>query len=170
MSPFPLPYSPALATFADDPVGASRLQSWTHAERQVYLQSMLLPDADAFSMAHSVELRTPFVDSVYFDAATRMKARVLGRTGKRRLTQALRDPWLEHVAQRPKSGFTLPMKRWMSSGGPLASRVAAAVDPDAAVWQHLEPNARARFNDPTQKDRPYAELWAITVLNEWLMR
>lgn len=53
------------------PVGIGRLDSaaLTAAEYRLYLQSTLLPDADAFSMASSVELRVPLVDRPFLGAA-----------------------------------------------------------------------------------------------------
>ena len=44
------------------------------AEVAIYLQATLLPDADAFSMASSVELRVPFVDSHVFAASLALAA------------------------------------------------------------------------------------------------
>jgi len=77
-------------------------------ESSLYMRNQLLRDADWASMAHSVEVRTPFVDA----ALLRQIAPLLidhGRTCKDMLAARLPD-WLRN---RPKTGFFVPMRDWM---------------------------------------------------------
>jgi asparagine synthase (glutamine-hydrolysing) len=138
------------------------------AEVAVYLQAMLLPDADSFSMASSVELRVPFVDCGVFSASLSLAAGTGAGTGKRALGHALDDPYLQKLATRPKRGFSVPLKRWMS--GPLAPVLEAALDPYAPVWSVVDRGMadRAGLTDVTPHDR-WAEPWAIAALNAWLL-
>jgi len=147
---------------------ATSIQAWSRAERELYMESMLLPDVDAFSMAHSVELRVPFVDTHFFAAADKLKQRLDRRSSKLRLAAALADPWLESIARRRKATFSLPIKTYMTSGA-LRPSVDAMLDPAAPVWQVLDPTARRRFSPPSD-DGPHLQTWAIVVLNEWLRR
>jgi asparagine synthase (glutamine-hydrolysing) len=90
-----------------------------------YMGSQLLRDADAMSMWHSLELRTPFVDTevVEFSRSCQddYKLRYDGGLdghyshsgAKRVLIHALRDVLPAGIAQRPKRGFALPMVHWM---------------------------------------------------------
>ena len=59
------------ADMAGWPAGCppSSFAAMAATEVAIYLQAMLLPDADTFSMASSVELRVPFVDGHVFSAA-----------------------------------------------------------------------------------------------------
>jgi asparagine synthase (glutamine-hydrolysing) len=87
--------------------------------------SQLLRDADAMSMAHSLELRTPYVDvevvkfarSCQDDYKLRYDGGLDGHYShsgaKRVLIEALRDVLPADIAQRPKRGFALPMAHWM---------------------------------------------------------
>ena len=84
------------------------------AEVATYLQGMLLPDADGFSMASSVELRVPFVDSHVFSATLRMAASKGKHLGKRAVADALGDSYLRQLASHPKKGFDLPMHDWLA--------------------------------------------------------
>ena len=137
------------------------------AEVALYLQATLLPDADTFSMASSVELRVPFVDSQVFAASLGMAAGKQKRPGKEALGAALRDPYLKSLAARPKRGFSLPMQRWMS--GPLAPVVEAAGDPAAAVWSVLDRGAAEQTGLlPLRAGSRWSEAWAIAALNAWL--
>jgi asparagine synthase (glutamine-hydrolysing) len=136
------------------------------AEVAVYLQSMLLPDADGFSMASSVELRLPFVDSYVF-GATLDGARGRMTPGKAAIGAALRDPYLTSLAQQPKRGFSLPMEAWLAR--PLAPLLAEASAPGAPVWSVLDRAGAVRAGLlPLRPRRRWAEPWALAVLNAWL--
>jgi asparagine synthase (glutamine-hydrolysing) len=77
-------------------------------ESSLYMRNQLLRDTDWASMAHSVEVRTPFVDA----ALLRQIAPLLldnGRACKQMLASRLPE-WLRN---RPKTGFFVPMKEWM---------------------------------------------------------
>jgi len=78
-------------------------------EASLYMRNQLLRDADWASMAHSVEVRTPFVDT----ALLRQVAPMLldrERASKQVLATSLPE-WLRH---RPKTGFFVPMRDWMN--------------------------------------------------------
>ena len=141
--------------------------SMVAAEVAIYLQAMLLPDADAFSMASSVELRVPFVDSHVFAAALALARDSVHRPGKAVIADLLGDAYLGDLVARPKLGFGMPMRKWMS--GPLAPVLKATEDPSAAVWRILDRQAaiRARIVSPTTPDR-WANIWVIAALNAWL--
>jgi asparagine synthase (glutamine-hydrolysing) len=137
------------------------------AEVAIYLQAMLLPDADAFSMASSVELRVPFVDSHVFSAALESSHGRNRAPGKAAICTALGDPYLEALATRPKRGFSLPMERWLT--GPLAPLVTAASEPGAPVWSLVDRARATRAGLASgHPRRRWAETWALTALNAWL--
>jgi asparagine synthase (glutamine-hydrolysing) len=136
-------------------------------EVAIYLQAMLLPDADTFSMASSVELRVPFVDGQVFSAALENARGGDRAPGKVVIGAALGDPYLEALATRPKRGFSLPMGPWLT--GPLAPLVTAACEPSAPVWSLVD-RARAKrvgLACPPPRRR-WAGTWALTALNAWL--
>jgi asparagine synthase (glutamine-hydrolysing) len=137
------------------------------AEVAIYLQAMLLPDADSFSMASSVELRVPFVDSQVFSAALADGHARRGAPGKAAIGTALSDPYLEALATAPKRGFSLPMRQWLA--GPLAPLLAAASEPDAPVWSLVDRTRAERAElTPLHPRRRWAETWALAALNAWL--
>jgi len=137
------------------------------AEVAIYLQAMLLPDADTFSMASSVELRVPFVDGHVFSAALEGARGRNSAPGKAAIGKALGDRYITALATRPKRGFSLPMGPWLS--GPLAPLVTAASEPDAPVWSLVDRAraTRAGLTSPHPRRR-WAETWALTALDAWL--
>lgn len=80
-----------------------------------YLHDQLLRDADVFAMAHSVELRVPYLEQGVLAAAGRTPrgARVHPRINKPALVAAVGEPRLRALAHQPKTGFALPMDRWL---------------------------------------------------------
>jgi asparagine synthase (glutamine-hydrolysing) len=137
------------------------------AEVAIYLQATLLPDADSFSMAASVELRVPFVDSHVFAAALDLAVSTRRRPGKQAIGAVLEDSYLKWLATRPKRGFSVPMQAWMA--GCLAPVLRAAEAPDAAVWSVVDRRVAARAGMlPLGPAERWSEPWAIAALNAWL--
>ena len=77
-----------------------------------YMRNQLLRDSDWAGMAHSIELRVPLVDI----QLTRHIAhqRRAGRQYSKQDLAAAADPALPaELVNRPKSGFTVPVRDWM---------------------------------------------------------
>jgi len=121
----------------EDPigVGSTSARALSLAEYRTYVQSTLLPDADAFSMASSVELRVPLVDSTYLAAALAAGSR--RGLGKKGMAAALGEPYLQKLAAEPKQGFSLPMDQWMRDGV-LKPVIDAASAPDAPLYDVVD--------------------------------
>lgn len=92
-------------------------------ELKRYLHDQLLRDSDVFSMAHSLELRVPYLDHVVVEECAKIRARekLSPSVNKPLLVEAAgRHPVLQEAAGRKKRGFTFPFARWMRQhAGPL---------------------------------------------------
>jgi asparagine synthase (glutamine-hydrolysing) len=130
-------------------------------EIRQYLQVQLLRDADAVSMAHSLEVRTPLVDRDLLRAASRVPA-LTRRAGpaKRHLRDAPRPPLPPILWQRRKRGFTLPFEHWLRSG----SLPAALPDHPSLSAQAMAGVAR----DFGRGRVHWSRLWALVVLRHFL--
>jgi len=135
------------------------------AEIELYLQSTLLPDADAFSMRWSVELRVPFVDREVFSAAAVGVGR--GKGGKHRLAAALGDSFLESLTRRPKQGFSVPMRAWMVSG-PLRPLVDTLESHDAPLWDLVDEQTGRELVRRALPGPRWSTAWSLVALNAWL--
>ena len=152
-------------TIAETRAGA--FAAMVATEVAIYLQATLLPDADAFSMAASVELRVPFVDSDVFAASLAYATLTSKTPGKIAIGQSLNDSYLRALAGRPKRGFTVPMRKWMT--GPLARVVKDAESPESPVWSVLDREAAERAGLlPLMPRNRWAEAWLLAALNGWL--
>jgi asparagine synthase (glutamine-hydrolysing) len=84
-----------------------------------YLADDILVKADRASMAASLEVRAPFLDTEVVEYVARLPERYklgLGRT-KRLLRHALRGVVPDAILRRPKKGFGIPVAAWIR--GPL---------------------------------------------------
>lgn len=78
-----------------------------------YMRNQLLRDSDVMSMAHGLELRVPFVDSVLVQKLARIPAATRLQPGKRLLTDAVPEV-PEWVVNQKKRGFLFPYEKWLS--------------------------------------------------------
>jgi asparagine synthase (glutamine-hydrolysing) len=115
-----------------------------YLEMRRYLHDQLLRDSDVFSMAHSIELRVPFLDDKVVEASCRIppQNKISSGMNKPALVNALDDTSIREAACRPKRGFTFPFSRWMmAQSGELEERALQGrlLDPDGVrqCWQHF---------------------------------
>jgi len=85
-------------------------------EASQYLLNQLLRDADWASMAHSVEVRTPFVDATLTRALGQLGCLRRFGTGKTLLADVPSEALPESVRRRRKTGFNTPMSAWLGPG------------------------------------------------------
>ncbi|UQX87257.1 asparagine synthase (glutamine-hydrolyzing) [Jatrophihabitans telluris] len=80
-----------------------------------WLRGDILVKADKMTMANSLELRVPFLDTVVFDVARSIPVdqKLTKETTKYALRRALEDIVPAHVINRPKLGFPVPTRPWL---------------------------------------------------------
>ncbi len=85
----------------------------SYLEMTRYMRNQLLRDSDVMSMAWSLELRVPFVDSRLIESIQRIPAALRLAKGKQMLLDAVPEipQW---IRERPKQGFTFPFRDWIS--------------------------------------------------------
>jgi asparagine synthase (glutamine-hydrolysing) len=144
--------------------------SWL--ELHCYMTSTLLRDTDSVSMARSLEVRVPLLDTplVEFVISLPDAARHREGTQKGLLVEALRDILPSEILSRPKRTFTLPWEDWLR--GPLRPRLEASfADIAPPLGAHLHSQGvrevwSAFLAGKTSWSRP----WSLYVLNEWCRR
>ena len=80
-----------------------------------YMRNQLLRDTDVFSMAHSLEVRVPFVDHILVELLAKISVKYKAKkdTPKMLLIKALNKKLPEEIIFRPKMGFTFPFDLWL---------------------------------------------------------
>lgn len=94
--------------------GAHPLDRLLNLNIRTYLLDDLLPKVDRMSMAHGLEVRSPFLDRELAEFAFRLapSARLRGLSLKRVLRAAMNDELPSEILRRPKRGFGVPLDRW----------------------------------------------------------
>jgi asparagine synthase (glutamine-hydrolysing) len=90
---------------------AMTARGWDVAE---YLTGDLLRKTDTASMAVGLEVRCPFLDPKLAEAALRTPINILMPNGERKglLKQVARKHLPDHIVDRPKQGFAIPIGEW----------------------------------------------------------
>jgi len=144
--------------------------SWL--EMRTYMASTLLRDTDSVSMARSLEVRVPLLDTplVEFVNALPDEARRVPDQQKALLTESLGDLLPAEILGQRKRTFTLPWEQWLR--GPLKARLATSfAAPASALAPQLKPNAlNTVWNDFLSGKTSWSRPWALYVLNEWCRR
>ncbi len=133
-----------------------------------WLRGDILVKADKMTMANSLELRVPFLDTEVFAVASGIpvEQKVTRETTKYALRRAMELIVPPHVLNRPKLGFPVPIRHWLKDemydwarGIITESQADALVDKDA-VLRLLEAH-RAGPHDYSRK------VWTLLVVLLW---
>jgi asparagine synthase (glutamine-hydrolysing) len=153
--------------------GAEPLARMQDVDLGIYLVDDLLVKTDRLSMAHSLELRVPFLDPKVAEFAmalpTRMKVR--GFAKKRLLRRALEPLLPREVVHGRKQGFSIPLAAWLR--GPLEPWAREVLAPATLERQGLlEPAAVAPLLDRHCSGREdlSRQIWGLMALTLWFDR
>ncbi|MFP5318567.1 MAG: asparagine synthase (glutamine-hydrolyzing) [Acidimicrobiia bacterium] len=153
--------------------GAHLLDRLTALNLRTYLLDDLLPKADRASMAHALEVRSPFLDRELLEFALRLPPRYrrIGPIGKRVLKRAVADLLPPAIVRRRKRGFGVPLDRWFR--GELRAYVDHMLgSPAARVRAHLRPEAIDRLLAEHGRGTGHhgQVLWSLLMLEVFLRR
>jgi asparagine synthase (glutamine-hydrolysing) len=100
---------------------ASRVQRMGYGDLRFGLLNDMLVKVDRMSMAHSLEVRSPFLDHRIVEFALRLPAawKVRRQTTKYALRETVRGVLPAATLSKPKQGFNVPLREWLC--GSLAS-------------------------------------------------
>ena len=135
---------------------------------KTWLSGDILTKADRMTMAHSLELRVPFLDHhlVEFAGTIPHHLKISGGMTKYILREAARD-WLPpEVATRPKRGFPVPTREWIKKD--WLTDVRAMLSSDLAS-QYINKKYTLQLLDEhvAGKRDNSRRLWAILVFQVW---
>jgi len=163
-----------LDLFQDDlpkPTGRGHLNRYLAFDQRYYLTDDLLQKVDRMSMAHSIEVRPPYLDHriIEFAASLPDELKINGRKQKVVLKSLLKNklPW--SILNRPKIGLDIPTHDWFR--GPLRTMLLDTLNPsaikdtnlfrqdavDRLIADHLQSRSNVGFH-----------LWGLLILFLWM--
>ena len=136
-------------------------------ELRGYMANTLLRDTDAMSMAHSLEVRVPFVDVNVVNYVLSLPGDWKLRNGSAKplLADALADLLPRDFLARPKMGFTLPFEKWLQQN--LRHEISSVLEDAGPV---LNPKAVKKiWRDFLEKPRAvgWSRPWSLYILAKW---
>ena len=139
---------------------------------RTYLLDDLLVKADRMSMAHGLEVRSPFLDIALASYAIQLppKLKIGGLSLKRALKYALRQDLPREILRRRKHGFGVPLDRWFRED--LSSYIDHMLgSPDARIRRYLRGEAvDALLAAHSSGHRRGGALWTLLTLEVFLRR
>jgi asparagine synthase (glutamine-hydrolysing) len=129
-----------------------------------YLPGDILVKTDRASMAHGLEVRSPFLDVRVAEGCLALPARhkVDGTHEKLLLRRAFRDLWPDSVATRAKQGFGSPMAQWLALPAVAELKRAHLSDPRSALFDLVDHAATQPY-----VDRNDQQTWNLLMLSIW---
>jgi asparagine synthase (glutamine-hydrolysing) len=124
------------------------------------------------SMAHGLEIRSPFLDYEVVNFAHNLPAdfKIKGNKRKRILQDAFRDMLPTMLYHRPKKGFDVPMLKW------LRREMRSLIEEDLLSRTHIEQQGLfhypeiERLKQKLFSNNPgdvHARMWGLVVLQSW---
>ena len=149
------------------------IDRYLRVDQAYYLPDDILYKTDRMSMAHSLEVRPPFLDHriVEFAASLPQNMKIRGLTQKFILKELMRGRLPETVLHRKKTGFDIPAHDWfrgvlrpllMDTLTPQAIASTGIFDARAIqslISDHMERRINAGF-----------QLWGLLTLFLWMKR
>jgi asparagine synthase (glutamine-hydrolysing) len=142
-------------------------------DQKYYLADDILVKSDRMSMAHSVEVRPPFLDHRIVEFAAKLPARlkIRGAQQKLVLSELRKDKLPASIIAGKKTGFDIPAHEWLR--GPLREMLLDSLREgtaeygslfrkefiDGLVAKHLERKANLGYH-----------LWGLMILFQWMKR
>lgn len=139
------------------------LRNLSEMDLRWYMSERLLRDTDAMSMAHSLEVRVPLLDTALVDSVLSLPTSIRLGLGKVLLTEA------SGLSSPPsgKVGFVLPMEHWMRTS--LAPEVKEGLLGETLPLADLVPmKVRAMLYEQFMNGKSHwTRAWSVVNLRHW---
>ncbi|MBX3395593.1 MAG: asparagine synthase (glutamine-hydrolyzing) [Phycisphaerae bacterium] len=156
--------------FRGDPKSSDDLNAHLRTEWQLSLPDDMLTKIDLMSMAHGLEVRSPFLDWRLVNAVSPFDWRwkLNGMRKKHLLIETFRDVMPRELHNRPKKGFEVPVGPWLR--GPLRKMAENLILRDKCFFGVVlsRDGALATLNEHARgtADHNFC-LWALVSLLAW---
>ena len=136
-----------------------------------YLPDDILCKVDRAAMANSLETRVPFLDHRVVEFAWKMpfNTKIRNNQGKWALRKILYKYVPQHIIDRPKTGFGIPLADWLR--GPLRDWAEELINKDKLIEQNILNHAviRKAWKLHLDGSSDYtARIWSVLIFQSWL--
>ncbi len=140
------------------------LQLVSFLESTFYMRNQLLRDSDVFSMAHSMELRVPFVDHLLYGTVLPYLDDGFDKNFSKKMLVEGTSDLPDDIVHRPKQGFTFPFANWMRSGK-IKDSINDSLMSSNSLFDKTELNEMMnKFNSGKLH---WSRIWAMNVISRF---
>jgi asparagine synthase (glutamine-hydrolysing) len=171
--PLPCSLDSILGEMRRLPAANDRLAPYLWFDQKYFLADDILVKSDRMSMAHSVEVRPPFLDHRIVEFASTLPAsfKIRGSCQKFVLKELMKNKLPHSIPWRKKVGFDIPTHEWLR--GPLRSLLLETVSAGASDHRELfQPNVLQTYirRHLERKINFGYHLWGIMLLFMWMKK
>ena len=149
--------------------GLSEVEKKQYLDIHLWLPGDILLKADKMSMAHSLELRVPYLDREIMAQAQRLPSsyKIDAVNTKHVLRAAANRTLPDAWANRTKKGFPVPIRQWLRED-PWYGRVKEALTSDAAA-EYFDTDRLAAMMDEHRAERANhgRQIWTAYTFMTW---
>lgn len=149
--------------------GLSPMQQMQYVDMRSWIRGDILVKGDRLSMAHSLEVRVPFLDKEVFKVASALcdGDKLAHGTTKYILRDAFRDLIDEATFLRPKLGYPVPVRAWLR--GEELYPWAKQILENMTCTDYIRKEAALKLLEDHKEGRAdnYRKLWTILVFVTW---
>jgi asparagine synthase (glutamine-hydrolysing) len=164
------PFAAARARYHEPPSG-THLERVLYQDAGLYLPHSVLAKVDRASMAASLEVRAPLLDTAVaeFAGALPIDWKLHRTTGKWIFKRVARRLLPSAIVDRPKKGFGMPIARWLRGELQPLARAVLLDGSSLAAEGALDGGEIARMLDEHARGAAdhRQRLWALVVLELW---
>lgn len=138
-------------------------------DRQVYLVQDVLKIQDNALMAHSIEGRSPYLDTSMVALWRNVKDEELLK-GKPWINQSLVESDLRWITERKKMGFGLPLEEWFAENGEFSKKVFSSIKAFEKTHGYFFPPEMRKLaaNPEYGIKHHFLTLYNLFLLAEWV--
>jgi len=139
-----------------------------YVDMNTWIRGDILTKGDRLSMAHSLEVRVPFLDKEVFKFASTLtdKDKLSHKTTKYILRYTFKDLVDEATFMRPKWGYPVPVRKWLKNElYPWAKDIIENSTADDYIVKEEALKLLEAHRDGTADN--YRKLWVILVFITW---
>jgi len=138
----------------------------SYMELSCYMSNVLLKDSDQMSMAHSLEIRSPFLNHKILESLQQVDFKHNFSRPKSILYNIFKNDFSEHFWKRPKQGFVMPWNIWLKNElKPMADSLF-----DAALKQGIfDRDGLIKLKTSFDNNKiSWSRYWLILSLTSWV--
>ena len=151
-----------------DVEGLPGITKMQYVDMNTWLRGDILVKGDRLSMAHSLEVRVPFLDKEVFRLASTLatEEKLSHGTTKYIFRHAFRDLVNPETVMRPKLGYPVPVRKWLKNE---LYDWAKDIIVNSTATDYIDTAEALRLLDAHREGREdnYRKLWVVLVFIKW---